>query len=171
MEKLCKRCDTVKLLSEFYPDPTHSDGVHSTCKVCNNAYSKQYRERNKDKMKEYKQILKQNNPIKYLLIQAKARCKHLGSNIPFDITPDDVEYVTHCPVFGVELKYNSKQSKRGMVVDDAASLDRIIPELGYIRGNVRIISWRANKLKSDITPDEMKAMIVYYSSIIKSSGL
>lgn len=166
--KFCNSCQTEKLLSEFYPDKTHNDGYHSTCKVCNNAYSKAYRERHREKMDAYKRRLKENNPIKYLLIQAKARCKHLGGIVPFAINPEDVTYVSHCPVLGVELAYASRQSKRGMVVDNAASLDRIIPAYGYVPGNVRIVSWRANRLKNDITLEEMRKVIDDYTRIVES---
>lgn len=36
------------------------------------------------------------------------------------------------------------------------SIDRIVPELGYVPGNIAIISWRANDLKKDATADEMR---------------
>lgn len=40
------------------------------------------------------------------------------------------------------------------------SLDRIIPGKGYVVGNVRIISWRANQLKSNGTVEEFEKIIV-----------
>jgi hypothetical protein len=168
MDKLCNTCGVTKLLTEFYSDKTHKGGTHSMCKLCNNAQSKLYRERNAEKVTAYKHELKRKDPIKYMLIQVKARCKHLGGSIPFDLAPADVEYVTHCPVLGTELDYLSRQSHRGMVADHAASLDRIIPERGYVRGNVKVISWRANRLKGDATVEEMHAMSKYYTSIVES---
>jgi hypothetical protein len=36
------------------------------------------------------------------------------------------------------------------------SLDRIIPDLGYVSGNVRIISLLANAMKSNIPPELMR---------------
>ena len=35
------------------------------------------------------------------------------------------------------------------------SIDRIIPELGYVRGNIRTISLRANILRSNATFEEI----------------
>lgn len=166
MEKYCNKCETTKPTSDFYADPQHSSGFRPHCRSCDNARSKAYRDRNKERMTQLKRNLKHANPIKYLLIHAKSRCKHLGDRIPFTLTPDDVTYVTHCPILGVELDYCSTKSKRGQVADNVASLDRIIPELGYVPGNVNIISWRANKLKSNITLDEMQAFVNYYSSLL-----
>jgi hypothetical protein len=117
-------------------------------------------------MKQYKKAARMKDPIKYMLILVKARCKHLGNHIPFSILPEDVEYVTHCPILGIELNYFSEQSKRGMVVDNAASIDRIVPSLGYIPGNVMVVSWRANKLKSDITLEEMALFAQHYEQVV-----
>jgi hypothetical protein len=37
------------------------------------------------------------------------------------------------------------------------SLDRIKPELGYVPGNIQVISARANVMKNDATPEELLA--------------
>ena len=34
------------------------------------------------------------------------------------------------------------------------SLDRLVPALGYVKGNVQVISWRANKLKGEGTAED-----------------
>jgi len=164
-EKQCKKCDVVRPLTEFYPDLTHSDGVHSTCKACSKAISKAYREKHPEKMTQLKRAWKAADPIRHLLCQIKARCKR--SNVPFAITKDDIELVSHCPALGIELDYNTTQTGRGMATSpNAASVDRIIPHLGYVPGNVQIISWRASRLKNDISIDEMDKMISYYQKLI-----
>ena len=56
-----------------------------------------------------------------------------------------------CPVLGIPL--GGVTSRGGS--DNSPSVDRIIPENGYIRGNVRIISKRANVLKNNGTLDEL----------------
>ena len=44
---------------------------------------------------------------------------------------------------------------------NSPSLDRIRPQLGYVAGNVRVISNRANHLKSNGTISEFEAVLAY----------
>ena len=44
----------------------------------------------------------------------------------------------------------------GKIVPESPSLDRIVPHLGYIEGNVAVISSRANNIKSYATWQEIK---------------
>jgi hypothetical protein len=80
---------------------------------------------------------------------ARARAKKLGR--AFVLTVDDVpEIPAVCPVLGIPIFFAGKKH-----TDNSPTLDRIDSRLGYVRGNVAVISMRANKLKSDATPDEM----------------
>ena len=42
--------------------------------------------------------------------------------------------------------------------EESLTLDRINNDEGYIRGNIRIISWRANHLKGEATKAELIAL-------------
>lgn len=57
-----------------------------------------------------------------------------------------------CPVLGIKIQGNVVAGP----LDSSPSIDRLIPHLGYIPGNVRIISNRANRLRSDGTARELK---------------
>lgn len=96
------------------------------------------------------------------MISAKSRAKKEG--IPFSITEDDLVKVSHCPVLGLEIVYNEPGDSNGRPRPEAASLDRFIPELGYVPGNVYIISWRANELKKNGNLEEFKAIVRYLES-------
>ena len=88
----------------------------------------------------------------YLMFyDARKRAQKFG--LPFDISPEDIEIPTHCPVLGVELNTGPREA--------AASLDRVKPEAGYTKGNIRVISFRANRLKSDATPAELRLVLNY----------
>jgi hypothetical protein len=83
--------------------------------------------------------------------------------IPFEITFDTLEKPTHCPVLGVLLNYGCSTGVDGKLKMDPnkASIDKLIPELGYVPGNVFVISWRANKLKSNMNIDELEKILDY----------
>jgi hypothetical protein len=65
-----------------------------------------------------------------------------------------------CPVFGFKLKYFGQSSRNGY---DTASLDRLDSSLGYVPGNIIIVSVRANQLKGNATPAELRALADFYS--------
>lgn len=68
------------------------------------------------------------------------------------------EYFTElCPVLLIALVYAGRAVAIGKAFkrDNAASLDRIVPELGYVWSNIRWVSWRANSLKKDANPVEL----------------
>lgn len=85
------------------------------------------------------------------------------AGIPFLITFDELEKPEFCPVLGVKLNYGCSPTKDGKQTRDAnkASIDKVVPELGYIPGNVFVISWKANKLKSDMTIEQLENILDY----------
>jgi hypothetical protein len=49
----------------------------------------------------------------------------------------------------------------GKAVPNSPSIDRIDPERGYVKGNIKIISFRANQIKSDASHQELKLVAAY----------
>lgn len=90
---------------------------------------------------------------------ARTRAKRYG--VPFDIEPADICIPDKCPVFGVKLKVGHKSF--------APSLDRIVPEWGYTKGNVLVVSRRANQLKSDACPWELRQVADFFEQHILDS--
>ena len=95
-----------------------------------------------------------------LLRQFNAR-KHaaIKKGIPFTIEFYQIEQPTHCPVFDIELNYQWS----GLNCRDPAkaTIDKLDPSKGYVPGNVFVISWRANKLKSDMSLQELEKLLTY----------
>ena len=89
---------------------------------------------------------------------AKHRAK--ASSLPFDIDTDYLLSVfpqdAKCPVLGIDLVWGLADGRT-----NSPSLDRVFPELGYVRGNVQWISDRANIIKSNATSDELYAVANY----------
>lgn len=101
------------------------------------------------------------NPEKRLFGGAKGRA--LKKGIPFLITLDDIVIPTHCPYLGFALT-NSPSDRLGT----NPSLDRKIPDLGYIPGNVQVISDLANRMKANATEEQL---LTFAQSVIKMKEL
>jgi thymidylate synthase ThyX len=80
---------------------------------------------------------------------AKYNAKARG--LPFELTRGDVTWVTHCPILGIELDYNSTSAD----IDNAPSLDRIDSAKGYTADNTWVISNKANRMKNDADREEL----------------
>ena len=92
--------------------------------------------------------------IRTLMKYAKRRAKE--KDLEFNIRSSDIPWSDTCPIFGTVFERN-----RGKVVHNSPSLDRVDSNLGYIPGNVRLISWRANQLKHAMTLDQARNLVLY----------
>lgn len=97
---------------------------------------------------------RRRNPERYILQSARVRAKR--QNLPFDLELEDIEVPPVCPVLGIKLEIGTKGFH-----PNSPSADRLKPELGYVKGNVRIVSWRANAIKRDATLDELRRIVAY----------
>lgn len=98
--------------------------------------------------------------FKLLWSQLKASAAKRG--IPFDLKPTDIDEVgipVTCPILGIPLYFH-----RERVQDDSISFDRIDSSKGYTVDNLVVISYRANKIKSDATLDELRKIVSFYDS-------
>lgn len=91
------------------------------------------------------------------------RSKRQG--IPFDIDVSDVVVPDVCPILGIPI--DKRYARR---TDNSPSIDKAVPERGYVKGNVVVISWRANRLKSDASIDELKRITSFYQQFIPQVG-
>ena len=106
-----------------------------------------------------KSIIKQTptaveDKLKLMVKRAEKRAK--VKNVNFNITWEDVEYVDACPILEIPLNWGETTNEGGRNID-TPSLDRINPSLGYIKGNVRIISTLANMMKSSANREQIQA--------------
>ena len=77
----------------------------------------------------------------------------------------NIEIPTHCPILGLELDYDGKGIGSWVRGENSPSLDQIIPSQGYVLKNVQIISWRANRIKNDATPEELMKIAKYMEEL------
>lgn len=98
------------------------------------------------------------NRSRSLVYNARQRAKDRG--LPCTITYRDIDIPEFCPVLGIKMEFSPGPGGKGFN-NSSPSLDRIIPERGYVPGNVRVISYRANSLKKDATAAELRAVVDY----------
>lgn len=138
----CNKCKQWKQFGDFC---FRSDGKVRSCKECEN----NYRLQNLQKINEYSKKYRKNNIQKSLFYAARFRAKE--NKLDFDIELSDIIIPTECPVLGIEISTSKEKN-------NSPSLDKIIPSLGYTKGNVRVISWRANWIKNNMTPEEVEKL-------------
>ena len=90
--------------------------------------------------------------IKQLIRSAKQRAQ--SKNLDFNIEPSDISLPETCPLLEIPL-----DSHYGSAQDNSYSIDRIDSTKGYIKGNVWVISKRANTLKNNATLEELSLLV------------
>jgi hypothetical protein len=60
-----------------------------------------------------------------------------------------------CPMLNLELNYSGTGAEGYSRIDNSPSIDRINSDKGYEKENIQVISWRANRIKNNSTPDEL----------------
>lgn len=153
-DKFCKKCNKTKCIKEFHHDKRSKDGYRAYCKICNSKDASLWAKNNKERRNISVRAHRAKDKVGSILDLAKQRAK--SNKLEFNIDRSDIFIPEKCPVLGIMIKCgNNKLS------DTSPSIDRINPLLGYIKGNVRVISWRANRLKSDASIDEVKQILNY----------
>ena len=96
------------------------------------------------------------------LLAENGRHRAHECGVPFDLTEADIVVPDRCPVLGIELEIGTWGH-----TDFSPSLDRFVSSLGYVRGNVAIISNRANRLKADGDLAEHELLVQWMRSLGK----
>jgi hypothetical protein len=99
----------------------------------------------KAKRNEYSKLERSNNTLATLFRSRQNDAKNRG--IPFTITLEDLPIPDVCPILKTPFTRKTQY---------AMSIDKIKPDLGYIPGNVQIISRKANLMKNDATQKELE---------------
>jgi hypothetical protein len=115
----------------------------------------------KTKSLEHRKISKENYEelgtkfIKAMWWRAKKRAEKSG--IEFDIELGDIDIPKVCPVFGFQFEVGVGKGP----TDKSPSLDRIDNAKGYVKNNVQVISFKANRMKSDCTVYDVEKLLCY----------
>jgi hypothetical protein len=148
--KICKGCNQSLNLGKFSLTEkwNPNSDTKNTCKKCS-IKIRQTEKLNRDWKVDAARLLYKN---------IKSRCKRMGRE--FSIELEDITIPEKCPVFGFELKRENRETWMC-----APSVDRIDSSKGYIKGNVTVVSRRANILKRDATLEELEQLFNYYKTL------
>ncbi len=192
-EKRCTACQRVKPLCDFHRSCHDSTGHQSCCKECGIAKNRAYRLRHPDRVAAQQAAYRAShrtemharsaawrakrgflyradkaakarkwmadNPLASMLRSAKTRAKRAG--LPFTLSLADIPAIPdRCPILDIPLVRGN-----GHWHDGSPTLDRIDSRMGYVPGNVLVISWRANALKRDATAQELEKLAAFYGHL------
>jgi hypothetical protein len=96
------------------------------------------------------------------IIQLRAKAKKY--NIDFDIDASDIHLPEKCPIFGIVLRKST-----GRLSNCSPSVDRVDASKGYVKGNVVVVSNKANSIKREATISDLRKMVAFYESLTKGT--
>lgn len=140
--KTCVDCRQDLAIELFHKDKSLRSGLKPYCKKCHSLRIARYR------------IGRRNTPegwVKDIVYGLRYRASRKG--VPCSITASDIVIPERCPIRGTAFVLGVPGHP------DAPSVDRRDPDLGYVVGNVSVISQKANMMKSDCTdPDVFRRL-------------
>lgn len=140
----CHECLRIRARKRYAKDPQKD---------------KARRNRHPETLRAYERKHREANPEQYMLRAAVNRAKKAG--YVCTITETDIVIPEFCPLLGLKLERGTGRHRPG-----SPSLDKIRPELGYVPGNVWVISHRANELKRDATLAELQMLVERLASVL-----
>jgi len=188
--KVCNVCKQVKDLSMFHKSKSNRHGRHPQCKSCRSNTMSEYYERNKEKKSEYyernkeKILVRQKNYSNTEQVRARlkenyrekayvldgllkgARRRAKIKELPFDLTMEWLETMitSYCPITLQLIDWTREQVVNGNAGPNSPSIDKNMPELGYVQSNCAIVSHRGNMIKSNGTIDEHRRVVQYMAA-------
>lgn len=147
VKRECGKCKLMLPLTAYNKNPGHADGFNNVCREC---AKNRWKETATDKR------------VLYLLQRLRSKSKQIS--VPFNLEVSDIIVPDTCPVLGIPLSFGKETNETGWR-DNSPSVDRIVPSLGYVKGNIVVISYRANRIKNDATIDELEKVSTFFKQL------
>lgn len=115
-------------------------------------YQAQYYQKRREEISKKR---RSNIPQRWIdRTRRRAREKGIEWNLSRELLKELI--VPICPILGIELCYTNL-----VLADNSPTIDRIDNALGYIDGNVQVLSCLANRMKSNATPEQLLKFAEY----------
>jgi len=179
--KICSKCKKEYPLGMFVKNKQCKDGYAGTCRNCQNAYSREWKEKNRQRLapirrqqyaegygaiqREKERIHKEQYPLRVRcqLLRAGMRDRSRDKGRVFDSDYFTVSYLMdrlsanpNCECCNKPLDISFKPDCK--FNESSPSMDRVNPSNGYVKRNVAILCWRCNKLKQDANAQELRTV-------------
>lgn len=135
--QVCLICKEEKPFAYFDKAKSNKSGRDYRCKNCRKIAAR---------------IEYQSDPFKALERCKRSECKKKGVLYNLDYDYLKSLWTGICPISGCEITIGNS----GCGSHKSGHLDRIVPDLGYTKGNVAYISGRMNRIKYDATQSELR---------------
>lgn len=157
--------ERAKYNREYHQRPDVKDRSNASAKLRyengGKAQKKAYdTERRKDPafVAHRREYLAERRKTRWAKVKIKElQCSARRRGLAFCLEETDLMLPEKCPVLGIKLRVG-----KGVQGPASPSVDRIDTTKGYVRGNVVVVSSRANSLKGSATLDEMKKIADFY---------
>lgn len=162
--KICPICEKEKELSEFYKAGKDNKYYQRKCKQCNIDNNKTWSGRNKEKVKEYRDVWRKrnHNTIKVksqeILDGMRRRSKQKGFGIP-QFTKSEIERIItdgKCAITGIPFEFDQSVYTKSPWTP---SPDRINSTKGYTKKNVQWVCYIYNAMKNEFSAGIIKRFI------------
>lgn len=154
---VCPVCNQELPYYNFSVAPRSKTGRMWVCKDCYQAkpigmsdtqFRKKYDQEYHNRVLEQKRQEFDRHIERYILTRAKNRAKKLG--LDFNLELSDIVIPEICPLLEVPIVLGNADD-----YEYSPSIDRIDNSKGYVKGNVWIISKKANSMKNSATKEEL----------------
>ena len=93
----------------------------------------------------------------YRRLKASAKKRGLDFNLSMSYL-NNMSFPLTCPILGIRINYDNRT-----LMDDSFTIDRIDSDMGYVDGNIWVISWKANRAKNDLSASELQEFAKFFS--------
>ncbi len=154
--RICMTCNIEQPITNFIKDNTKACGYRNRCKTCQRPIDKLKYERNKEaynaRMRKFRDTLKGAIATSYEATKGRAKAQEVPFSISLEYVRDLFEKQDGlCALTGEPMVVKGRWS--------AQSLDKIVPHLGYVEGNVQWLTQRANLIKCNLDNDQFLSLI------------
>jgi hypothetical protein len=180
--KICSKCGKQKDVDRFSKNKDAPDGLSYQCKACHKEYynenkiriaerGKAWRTNNAEQYQEYRRnydITREKGitgKLRAMLRGSRKRAKEKGLVHTLKLKDLHALYVTHCPITGDKISWETGLSQSLSYNPLGPSLDRTNSSEGYTPSNVRIVSHQGNTWKNNMSLSDAIKVVQYLQSV------